>query len=50
VSVWGFDKGIAWEAFVVYAEFVEFLEGFYHQGMVGFEHFDKSVCGLSMSF
>ena len=50
VSIWGFGEGVAWEAFVVDAEFIEFLEGFYNQGLVGFEHLDKSVCGLSMSF
>jgi hypothetical protein len=31
VSIWGFDEGIAWEAFFVYAEFVEFLESLYDQ-------------------
>lgn len=42
MTVGGFDKGVAWEAFFVYTVFVQLLQGFDHKGVVGLQHFDKS--------
>lgn len=46
VSVCCFGEGgVPWKAVFVDAVFVEFLEGFDDEGVVGFEHFDESdIC------
>lgn len=42
MAVGGFKERLAREALFVHAVFVQFLESFDDQGMVGFEHFDES--------